>query len=97
MSESAPVSTTSAYLIRALKRSVATLCLVWGTSLSQVCFVTLLAYARRTQLTSACLVGVLLSLNIRLDYLKNVDPFSTGSYFVYTCIGPQLVRLSLLS
>lgn len=37
-----------------------------------------------------CLAGVLLSLNIRLDYLKNVPPFSTDSYFVYSCIGPHL-------
>lgn len=39
------------------------------------------------------LVGVLLSLNIRLDYLKNVQPFSTASYFGYSCIGPHLLPL----
>lgn len=40
------------------------------------------------------LVGVLLSLNIRLDYLKNVHPFSTASYFGYSCIGSQFAPIA---
>lgn len=62
----------------------------WGMSLFQVCSPHAFLASRPggTLTIRALLAGVLLSLNIRLDYMKNVNPFSPGSYFGYSCIGP---------